>query len=97
MREHIADDVFAKIGSQVTDFDGDFDTFDFFLPMHDVGDYGDVDDINELIANLGMSTFDQFDLTGDGVIDVDDIIHICLLYTSPSPRDATLSRMPSSA
>ena len=24
-------------------------------------------------------------------------LHICLLYTSPSPRDATLSRMPSSA
>ena len=23
--------------------------------------------------------------------------HHCLLYTSPSPRDATLSRMPSSA
>ena len=23
--------------------------------------------------------------------------HTCLLYTSPSPRDATLSRMPSSA
>ena len=26
-----------------------------------------------------------------------DQIEICLLYTSPSPRDATLSRMPSSA
>ena len=26
-----------------------------------------------------------------------DIRRICLLYTSPSPRDATLSRMPSSA
>ena len=25
------------------------------------------------------------------------IIKSCLLYTSPSPRDATLSRMPSSA
>ena len=25
------------------------------------------------------------------------INYICLLYTSPSPRDATLSRMPSSA
>ena len=25
------------------------------------------------------------------------IVHGCLLYTSPSPRDATLSRMPSSA
>ena len=24
-------------------------------------------------------------------------VHFCLLYTSPSPRDATLSRMPSSA
>ena len=26
-----------------------------------------------------------------------DIIKICLLYTSPSPRDRTRSRMPSSA
>ena len=25
------------------------------------------------------------------------VLSICLLYTSPSPRDATLSRMPSSA
>ena len=25
------------------------------------------------------------------------LTNICLLYTSPSPRDATLSRMPSSA
>ena len=25
------------------------------------------------------------------------LFNICLLYTSPSPRDATLSRMPSSA
>ena len=29
--------------------------------------------------------------------DADGKICICLLYTSPSPRDATLSRMPSSA
>ena len=27
----------------------------------------------------------------------DDEAKVCLLYTSPSPRDATLSRMPSSA
>ena len=25
------------------------------------------------------------------------VMALCLLYTSPSPRDATLSRMPSSA
>ena len=28
---------------------------------------------------------------------VDALVRSCLLYTSPSPRDATLSRMPSSA
>ena len=31
------------------------------------------------------------------VINIKDNDGICLLYTSPSPRDATLSRMPSSA
>ena len=34
----------------------------------------------------GSVTFQDNDITG-----------ACLLYTSPSPRDATLSRMPSSA
>ena len=29
--------------------------------------------------------------------EVYDIVHICLLYTSPSPRDPKTSRMPSSA
>ena len=28
---------------------------------------------------------------------IDDLILICLLYTSPSPRDLWISRMPSSA
>ena len=32
-----------------------------------------------------------------GVGRVEAAPNICLLYTSPSPRDATLSRMPSSA
>ena len=31
------------------------------------------------------------------VVFVDDRFHVCLLYTSPSPRDGLLSRMPSSA
>ena len=29
--------------------------------------------------------------------ELDKMVNFCLLYTSPSPRDATLSRMPSSA
>ena len=37
-------------------------------------------------------------LIKNNAADFDDLLlHICLLYTSPSPRDATLSRMPSSA
>ena len=59
--------------------------------------------IDILINNAGISDpvpaleedLDQF----KRVIQIDLIscFHLCLLYTSPSPRDATLSRMPSSA
>ena len=40
------------------------------------------------------------ELRGRGMRALDTALakaHDCLLYTSPSPRDATLSRMPSSA
>ena len=43
------------------------------------------------------------DLTGDGKVTRADVLKgrgvfkACLLYTSPSPRDGLLSRMPSSA
>ena len=39
----------------------------------------------------GVTFHDGSELTAD------DVLFSCLLYTSPSPRDATLSRMPSSA
>ena len=35
--------------------------------------------------------------SGGRGVDVNNGFSPCLLYTSPSPRDATLSRMPSSA
>ena len=41
---------------------------------------------------------EKADFDGDGDLDlILGLFGICLLYTSPSPRDATLSRMPSSA
>ena len=46
-----------------------------------------IDDVAE--ANLGTDP-NNADSDGDGLND-------CLLYTSPSPRDGLLSRMPSSA
>ena len=33
----------------------------------------------------------------DGIIEAINRVQACLLYTSPSPRDGLLSRMPSSA
>ena len=39
----------------------------------------------------------EADVALDVVKSFIDRIRDCLLYTSPSPRDATLSRMPSSA
>ena len=39
----------------------------------------------------------QFNLVHSVCTDSDGVVYICLLYTSPSPRDRTRSRMPSSA
>ena len=46
-----------------------------------------------------LSTDDDFedDCFDEIVKDAEEALASCLLYTSPSPRDATLSRMPSSA
>ena len=55
--------------------------------------------IDILINNAGVAHVGKADNTAEE--DFDRVIGVnvkgCLLYTSPSPRDATLSRMPSSA
>ena len=52
--------------------------------------------ITALIAETGpVSNIAQTIIEAKRV--VQETINACLLYTSPSPRDATLSRMPSSA
>ena len=48
-----------------------------------------------------MRRIDHVHFVGIGGVGMGGIaevmVNLCLLYTSPSPRDATLSRMPSSA
>ena len=41
-----------------------------------------------------QSTFDHLRETKQHIV---GLVHVCLLYTSPSPRDLSTSRMPSSA
>ena len=53
-----------------------------------LGQEATVEDRNEMIDRMGLD---------DPVIVQYGRFICCLLYTSPSPRDATLSRMPSSA
>ena len=53
-----------------------------------------------LVVGMGIGNLYATVLTnlGHGVVTVDsDPAKGCLLYTSPSPRDRTRSRMPSSA
>ena len=45
------------------------------------------------IVRIDEGTYPKIHTFGEG----EQSISFCLLYTSPSPRDATLSRMPSSA
>ena len=59
----------------------------------DVSTLGDADDIKAFVEEYYYNHGINFLLL---VGDIDQIPS-CLLYTSPSPRDATLSRMPSSA
>ena len=67
-------------------------------------------ELDDAYENLGVQLVKEAasktnDVAGDGTTTATVLaeaifregLKICLLYTSPSPRDATLSRMPSSA
>ena len=55
-------------------------------------------ELDELISGISkIKNTSKLFSKGNVDSDSDDKETVCLLYTSPSPRDATLSRMPSSA
>ena len=52
--------------------------------------------INRIVSLTGNDKLDFFQSDLSLISEINKLSD-CLLYTSPSPRDATLSRMPSSA
>ena len=48
-------------------------------------------------VDLNVQSGEMVCLIGRNGVGKTTLLKSCLLYTSPSPRDATLSRMPSSA
>ena len=65
-----------------------------------IADINDLDDDNDGILDSDESPphIGDFDAGVNGTDNPTGVFtNSCLLYTSPSPRDATLSRMPSSA
>ena len=56
-------------------------------------EYGRTPEEKEIDDKLFAQKF----FTNDELLTLDKLCNICLLYTSPSPRDVHLSRMPSSA
>ena len=51
--------------------------------------------LNFISKNSMSEALSELETKSDAILA--DPFYVCLLYTSPSPRDATLSRMPSSA
>ena len=59
--------------------------------------FGDLDlDVKKFVAKSTMTLF-AIMIAVALLLPLAFMVTTCLLYTSPSPRDATLSRMPSSA
>ena len=56
--------------------------------------YGSTAEANDLVEDTTPVLGGDLDTAGKDIVGPSNA---CLLYTSPSPRDATLSRMPSSA
>ena len=72
----------------------DFEHIDYKMPVDNLSIFEN-NSIDEIYASHVVEYFDRDEVKL--LLKEWNRVLICLLYTSPSPRDATLSRMPSSA
>ena len=76
---------------------GDDESFFKFRTVDPNNNFGSTFDVKTSRFFLGQSTT-QFVSGALGNLEISSSnFHFCLLYTSPSPRDLSTSRMPSSA
>ena len=68
-----------------------------FSNLASPGDFVNLTSVDLLVLKISNSEFRAFDNCCPHNGSKNAWSYSCLLYTSPSPRDATLSRMPSSA
>ena len=54
-------------------------------------------DLIEYAKQYYPNTYNDFNESSPGMMFIEMASYVCLLYTSPSPRDNRVSRMPSSA
>ena len=73
----------------IVDDEADLVTVKTLASLDSMPSEGDIVTFEVQVSNNGAAQATGVSLT--------DLLPACLLYTSPSPRDATLSRMPSSA
>ena len=60
---------------------------------------GELQQVEDQVLEVSISRDGEYSINSQLLVNskIETLIRACLLYTSPSPRDATLSRMPSSA
>ena len=66
---------------------------DQFIDFKTINTDPDLDAMKTMVIESSFKVI----MTNRDIVMAQGYHHTCLLYTSPSPRDATLSRMPSSA
>ena len=68
---------------------------DFVTPANAIFDYLDI--VEKALSKLDVPSDDELDQIKSSCTKLINQYDDCLLYTSPSPRDTEVSRMPSSA
>ena len=90
-------DIYADSYTGFFEFDGDSNVFNMQTDPTNAFGADSSNVFVDVTGNTNTFTLNHGTAALASQLDLDWIINGCLLYTSPSPRDRTRSRMPSSA